>query len=259
MNGIIMPGSRAWWDTVSPREEEMPEFLKLIAQGWRTPKRYWEDLWRLRRGELNHVLGMRRFKFGNPKYQKGVLHPAGFWHAPPGGGGTNPTLTDITNTFSQVAPTPANQFYAYDSDGSLDWDEFGGAFGTNPIYTGLSTETDDTNNHASEWWPDQPDVNEGLNWDIRYLNEVLVGGIAYYFRDNLGANRTTATWYLLDTVSNDHADGGANGAIGHRRGNGTAKSPSTGTATLDLDVEIRATGTGSAVASHTYDLATAGT
>jgi len=257
MSSIILPGGRGWFGTVSPREEEMPAFLKVIAQGWRTPKRKWEDLWRLRRGELNHVLGMRRFKFGNPKYQRGVLHPAGFWFDPPTGA-TTPTLTDITNYYAQVAPTPANQFYAYDSDGSMEWDEFASVITTNLVYVELTTGTDDTNDHTNEWWPDQPDVNEGLNWDIRYLNEVASGGIAYYFR-TAGVNRTTATWYLLDTVSNDHGDLSANGAIGHRRGNGTAKSPNVGSNTLDVDVEIRATGTGSAVASHSFALTTAGT
>ena len=60
----------SWWDMVSPHEEEMPDFLRAyMGKGmqFRTPKRRWEDLWMLKRGEMNSLVGVRRFN--GPKYQ----------------------------------------------------------------------------------------------------------------------------------------------------------------------------------------------
>jgi hypothetical protein len=263
MTAIILPGRPGWFGMVSPREEEMPEFLKVIAQGWRTPHRKWEDLWRLRRGELNHVLGMR--EFNGPRRQRGSLSGGSVHRTAPAAGGSTPNLQDITNDVSSVAPTPSRQQYAYDSDGSIEWDDAATTEGS-IVYAELTTGTDDANDHTNDWWPDQPDTNEGLNWDIQYLNEVLqlISGtgtqIGHYLADNTGVNRTTATWYLLDTISNDHADATHDGGIGVNRPNGGGKGgDDVGVSTLDIDVEIRATGSGSAVASHSYALQVEGT
>jgi hypothetical protein len=198
---------------------------------------------------------MRRFK--GPKLQRGSVSVTPFVNVIPTGG-VVPILSDIVNATSSVAPTPARQQYAYDTDGGMEAD----TDATNEasiIYVALTTQTDDANDHTSEWWPDQPDTSEGLNWDIRYLNFSSDGGISHLFPDNLGVNRTTDVWYLLDTVSADHADATHDGGIGFNRTNGTAKNPNTGTNTLTVDVEIRATGSGVAVASHSYDLDCIGT
>jgi len=260
MSEIILPGRPGWFGMVSPREEEMPDFLKVIAQGWRTPKRKWEDLWRLRRGDLNHVLGMRQHS--GPKYQRGVIGATARRRVlGVAAGGTMPDLTDVDGLEQNSAPAQSRISLWYDSDGGLEWYQGTGGVGS-VLYSPLTTQSADANDHTSEWWPDQPDVNEGLNWDIRYLNEELTGsgGILHYFQDTVGpTHRVSGTWYLLDTVSNDAADATDEGSMGVNRSNGTAKSPNVGLATLDVDVEIRATGSGSAVASHHCDFTVEGT
>ena len=253
----------SWWDMVTPREEEMPAFIRAyVGKGmqFRTPKRVWEDLWRLKRGYMNSILGMRKFgkitNFKGPKYQQGILHPIGFYHSL----GSTPNLQNITHTESNVAPAQSRISIWYDSDGGIEfWSGTGGV--TSVLYSPLTTQSDDSNDHTNDWWPDQPDVNEGLNWDIRYtaLTAGGAGGIFHYFQTTVPADRVEDTWYVLDTVSNDAADATDEGAMGLNRANGTAKNPSTGTATLDVDIEIRTTTSGSAVASHTLDLAVTGT
>ena len=246
MSSIILPGRPGWYGMVSPREEEMPDFLKVIAQGFRTPKRKWEDLWRLRRGELNHVLGMRRFA-PLKKYQRGILHPAGFWFDPPGAGPTSPNLQDITHTVSQASGTASRIQLGWDSDGSVRY-----YFGTtlaNVVWADLTTQSDDTNTHTNDWWPDQPDTNEGLNWDIMWTTGT--NPPRFLFNDGT-TDRTNATWYLLDTVSNDMADASKNGAIVCLFVAG--KLNPTGTDLTDGDIDIRATGSGSSVANCTLNL-----
>jgi hypothetical protein len=257
MSELILPQRRivtSWWEMVSPREEDMPEFLKLAGCGWRTPRRKWEDLWRLRRGDFNAILGVRRF--GLPKLQRGVLHPVGFWFA---AGDTTPDLSNVQDTETQVAPASARNHLAYDSDGALRW--FAGTGGpASIVYVTLTTQTDDANNHTGEWWPDQPETNEGLNWDIKYSNDVSNPTVTarHFFKDGSAVDRTINTWYLLDTVSNDHGDGSVNGSLGANRNNGTAKSPNTGSGDIIVDVDIRATGSGGSVANHNVDLAVVG-
>ena len=254
-----------WWDWVSPQgEQEMIPFLRAyVGKGmqFRTPKRKWEDLWRLKRGFLNNRLGERNFgTFKGPKYQRGILHPIGMWHDAAGGGGTEPDLTNVTDSESQVSPQAVRQSLAYDSDGALRW-WAGPGVGTSIVYATLTTQTDDANNHTGEWWPDQPETNEGLNWDIQYNTDVSTGSVTarHYFEDSASAARTISTWYLLDTVSNDHADATDNGALGVNRTNGTAKTPDIGSGNIIVDVDIRATGSGSAVATHTVSLTVVGT
>jgi len=256
MSNIYIPTRKpmSWWDMVSPREEEMPDFLRAYmgkGKQFRTPRRVWEDLWRLKRGHMNSMLSKRHFgTFKGPKYQKGIICATAFGVD----GSTSPNLQNVTHVNSQIAPTQARIALAYDSDGSLEFDGDATTVGT-VAYTDLTTASDDANNHTNDWWPDQPDVNEGLNWDIQYNSEVHTGiGTFWAFYDT-GAvsNRTTATWYLLDTVSNDHADASTHGAMAINRGNGTAKNPDTGSSDVLVDVEIRATGSGSAVASHSID------
>lgn len=258
MSSLIL--RRGWFGMVTPSEPELLNMLRLLyGPNWfRIPKRKWEDLWRLRRGQLNAALGLRDFK--GPKHQRGIIAATAAYQQAPAP--SVPTLTDITHADSSVAPTPSRQQYAYDSDGGMRH-HLNATTQASIVYTDLSTQTDDTNNHTSEWWPDQPDTNEGLNWDIRWLNFVNAGPelltASHLFADNVGVNRTDGTWYLLDTVSNDHGDASHNGGIGCNRSNGTTKTPDTGLSTMTVDVEIRTTGSGSAVASHSYDLDVEGT
>jgi len=264
MSNIIRPVR--WWDMVSPQgEQEMIPFLRTYmgkGKQFRTPKRIWEDLWRLKRGELNHIMGVRSFdmfgKFKGPKYQRGIICATGAV-VQAAAGATSPNLQNITNTTSQTAPTQTRQHYAWDSDGAIRIANDGTTVAS-ITYATLTTQTDDTNDHTGDWWPDQPDVNEGLNWDIQYNTESTGGtlAVAHYLK-NAGTNRTTATWYLLDTVSNDHADASVNGSIGLSRTNGSLKSPDTGSATLAVDIDIRATGSGGSVANQVFALTCTGT
>lgn len=239
----------------------MPEFLKLISLGWRTPKRKWEDLWRLRRGDLNHVLGMRQF--GGPKYQRGSVsvHPqaAAAQQGLPAGG-TMPNLQAFSDNHSNSAPTITRSTIAWDSDGSIEVD-LNAQGSASIIYAELTTQSDDANDHTNDWWPDQPDVNEGLNWDIRYTNEASGGVVTarHFLETTVPADRVEDTWYLLDTVSNDHGDAVQTGAICVNRNNGTVKSPSTGAGDITCDIEIRVTTSGSAVASQSIFLEVEGT
>jgi hypothetical protein len=241
---------------VTPSEQEMVGILRaLYGPDWfRQPKRTWEQIWKERRGELNHILGMR----AGPKYQRGSVGITVVTF--PKLGGTQPELSDIDNSFSTVAPAIARQSLWYNSDGSIQWDEVSGS-GAFIVYAKLTTQTDDANDHTNEWWPDQPETNEGLNWDIRYTNLVVTPTVTaqHYFEDGAGADRIEDTWYLLDTVSNDGGDGTDNGAIGCNRTNGTSKNPNPGSGSINLDIEIRSTGSGSAVASQNVDLEVIGT
>lgn len=264
MNNIYIPIRKpwSWWDMVSPREEEMPDFLRAyMGKGmqFRTPKRMWQDLWMRKRGELNHVLGMRKFgtirNFTGPKRQRGILHPIGFW----GGGGTEPFHTDITHTESNVSPTRSRIHVWWNSDGEI---RFYSGTGVSPTYADLTTQSDDSNNHTGEWWPDEPETNEGLNWDIRFTNENNSGVLTadWKFYDTGGAaDRIVDTWYVLDTVSNDAGDSITHGSWGCNRNNGTEKNPNTGSGTLEADIEIRTTTSGSAIATNTTSLTVVGT
>ncbi len=249
MSNIIRP--LRWWDIVSPQgEQEMIPFLRTYmgkGKQFRTPKRMWEDMWRLKRGEMNHVMGMRKFgsikNFKGPKFQQGILHPIGFW-AP---SGTEPALTDITH--SRTVANPSRIQIAYDSDGTMEH-YFGGNVGS-VVWTQLTTQTDDSNDHTSEWWPDSPETNEGLNWEIRYTN--LTNAFSFVFQTG-AADRTEDQWYVLDDVSNDHVAASREGALVV-----LVTGKSSGTTIGISDVEIRVKETGSAVASHNVDITAVGT
>lgn len=253
MSDIILPGTSRWYDMVSPRAWEMPDFLKLAGQGWRTPKRKWEQLWMEQRGNFNKQLGRRVFK--GPKFQRGVLHPVGFWFEPPAAGpATN--LSNVTHTHTEVAPTVSTILLGYDTNGHLEWDAFGGVI-SNLVWGTLTTGSDDANDHTDEWWDANPSTNIGASYDLQYntVTETNGGGgtVFHYFKDGTATNRTISTWYLISTVDADRANGSNAGGIGLRRGGGTAKSPDPGTSRLQVDVDIRATGTGSALATHSID------
>jgi hypothetical protein len=251
-----------WWDWVSPNgEQEMIPFLRTyMGKGmqFRTPKRRWEDLWRLKRGDMNHIMGMRKGptikSFSGPKYQKGIICAAGVFSS----GGTVPNIQNITDSRTQGLSTAQQRtVFAWDSDGSVEHD-IGATTALSILYTDLTTQTDDANTHTNDWWPDQPETNEGLNWDIQFNDDTHVHGgggtgVDLLLRTAVPADRVTATWYLLDTVSNDHGDALANGCLGLTRQNG-AKTAQAGTSTLVADIEIRATGSGSAVTSNTVDI-----
>jgi len=205
---------------------------------------------------MNHVLGMRSFT--GPKRQRGSVSVHVNVNPTPAAGGTNVGMQNITHSHSSVAPTPSRIQLGWDSDGSVRY--YFGTTVASVVWADLTTQSDDSNNHTDDWWPDQPDTNEGLNWDIRFTSKTFggTGGTEHLFFDGT-SQRTEDTWYLLDTVSNDMADASRNGAFGVSRANGTAKTPSTGTATMDATIEIRATGTGSAVDSSVLDLQVEGT
>ena len=255
MSDIILPGTSRWYDMVSPRAWEMPDFLKLAGQGWRTPKRKWEQLWMEQRGNFNKQLGRRVFK--GPKFQRGVLHPVGFWFEPPSGGGPATNLTNVTSSSTVAAPTSLILLLGYDTNGHLEWiGEHQGLIGT-AVWSTLTTGSDDANDHTDEWWDANPSTNIGASYDLQYntVTETDGGGgtVFHYFKDGTATNRTISTWYLISTVDADRADGSNAGGIGIRRGGGTAKSPVTGTSRVQVDVDIRATGTGSALATHSID------
>lgn len=262
MSDIILPGTASWYDTLRPRRGEFEQFLQkyIGADWWRVPKRLKEELWLIKRPQLNHVLGMRRFRFGSPRYQRGVLHPVGFWFEP--GGDPAPALTAITHTVSNVSPTQSWQLYGYDTNGHMEWYAGTGPVGS-VVYSTLTTGSDDTNDHTAEWWDANPSTNIGASYDLQYNtvteNGTAGGTIYHYFKNSSAIDRTISTWYLISTVDADRADAANTGAIGMRRGNGTAKSPSPGTSILTVDVDIRATGTGSALATHTLTITNTGT
>lgn len=253
MSDIILPAGNSWYGMISPRAWEMPEFLKLAGQGWRTPKRKWEQLWMDQRGNFNAQLGRRIFK--GPKYQRGILHPVGFWAEP--AGGDAPALSNVTSSSTVAAPTVLLIFLGYDTDGYLQWSgEHQGLVGT-MTYSTLTTQSDDTNDHTAEWWDANPSTNIGASYDIQYntVTETDGGGgtLFHYFKDGTGTNRTISTWYLISTIDADRADGVNNGCLGIRRGGGTAKSPDPGTSRLQVDADIRATGSGGVLATHSLD------
>jgi hypothetical protein len=241
----------SWWDMVSPQgEQEMIPFLRTYmgkGKQFRTPKRMWEDLWRLKRGDMNHVMGMRNFK--GPKYQKGIICAA---QAFGGAVSTEPDLSDVAH--DKATSSAATRIHiAYDSDGTIE--HYFGTTALSILYTKLTTQDNQTaNDHTLEWWPDSPETNEGLNWDIRYTN--LTSAFTFFFTTTgtAPAARVEDTWYLLDTVSNDHVDATTAGSLAVRI---TAKG--TGTTNGITDVEIRPTGGGSTVASHNVNIQVIGT
>jgi len=259
MSSIILPGTPSWYGMCKPQLGEMETFLKRFKQPefWRVPKIHWQQLWLENRGDLNHVLGVRHFgKIKGPRYQRGMLHPAGFWHDPPAAGGDAPALTDITNTYTTTAPTNAGQQVRYHTNGYIDWDE--AVNFASIVYAQMTTDTDDANDHTYEWWDAAPSTGEGANYDIRYTG--TTGTWTKIFYDTGGAaNRVVNTWYLISTVYADSGDGVADGCLRQHKPGGNAKSPNPGTVTGTIDVEIRATGSGSALASHTVDLTSTAT
>lgn len=237
--------ANSWYDMVTPSQMEMTEFLRhyLGVNWWRMPPKRWHDIYMQHRG----LCGMK-------PYQRGFIQHLGFWKEV--AAGTNPNLQAITHTQTSVAPTPARIQMAYDSDGSIE--HYFGVGLASVVYTDLTTQSDDTNDHTNDWWPDQPDVNEGLNWDIRTTNETIdeTDGQAdfYRFEDGVPTERSVDTWYLLDTVSNDHADASRAGALTVLHRGGGAKTPAPGSCTYTGTVEIRVTTSGAAVTSHVLTL-----
>ena len=248
MNRIMQP--MRWWDMVSPREEEMPDFLRAYmgkGKQFRTPKRIWQDLWMRKRGEMNHILGMRKFGtikiFNGPKYQKGIICATAFGVAT--AGGTSPALSTFSHTHTELAASASRIQLAWDSDGTLEH-YFGTTVGL-VVWTQLTTQSDDGNNHTNEWWPDNPETNEGLNWDIRRTNPTN-DAFSFHLQTSVPADRAVDDWFLLDDVSNDHADAAKEGCLSTRIG-----TKGSGTTNSTTDIEIRIKDTGNAVASHNVD------
>ncbi len=258
MSGNTIIKRASWFDMVTPSERELNAMLRLLyGPDWfRVSRRKWEDLWRRRRGHLNAELGKRNF--GTLKGQRGFIMATAVYKEP--AAGTTPELTDITHDHTAVSPNQSRIHVMYDSDGRIRWDELSGTV-SSLVYADLSTGTDDTNDHTSEWWPDSPDTNEGLNWEIQYTIVSETGTCTRRKFQTVGlVNRAAApTWHLLDTVSNDGGDALNSGCLAVHRGNGTAKTPETGTGEMTLDIDIRATGSGSSVADHRVDLTVNGT
>ena len=242
----------SWWDMVTPREEEMPGFLNTyIGKGkaCRTPKRRWEDLWTQKRGEMNHIIGVRKFKTitnrKGPKYQRGIICAAAFGVA--AGGGTTPALTTITH--DHIGASGAQRIHiVYFTDGDIRWEE-GSITIANIVYAQLTTDSDDANDHTSEWWPDNPETNIGLSYEIQLASDTGTNAFTHIFKTAAGANRNVAQWYNLDTVSDDSANASQNGSLGVSViGKDPASVDSVGSVEIGLD------GTSSSLASHTVDI-----
>lgn len=258
---MIITRQRSWFELVTPDREDMDAFLRgyIGADAWRTPRRLWRRMHHSKAGILlaeNRIPKFRRYQRGNF-----AMFPAGT--TAKGAPGTVPNLQDITNATSSSSPTASRQQYAWDSDGGVEGDT-DATTEASIVYADLTTQTDDSNDHTNDWWPDQPETNIGLDYDIRYDNEALTGNMDgviadHLLPDNTGTDRVSGTWYLLDTVSNDHGDATHDGGIGVNRNNGIGKSPEFGVTTLNVDVEIRATGSGSALATCHLDLDVEGT
>jgi len=108
----------------------------------------------------------------------------------------------------------------------------------------------DANDHTSEWWPDNPETDEGLNWDIRYTN--VADAFDWSFRRPDGSppgSRLVDIWYVIDEIDQDLADGSTMGALVI-----AITGKDVGTSDGIADIEIRATGSGAAVASHEVNL-----
>jgi hypothetical protein len=108
-----------WWDMVSPTPEEMVELIRAYQtkQWWRIPRRCWEDMWRLQRGHMNHILGNR--SFGLPKFQRGSVSVHVNVNPTPAAGGSSPGMQNITHTRTTTAPNPSRIQLGWDSDGSV--------------------------------------------------------------------------------------------------------------------------------------------
>lgn len=246
---------------VTPSEAEMRNFLREYygAEHWRVPFMRWREAFHRNAGLLIAENRIPKLK----KYQRGSVSVTPFANAAQQGAasGTIPDLSDVTDDESNVAPAQSRISLWYHTDGDLQWWAGTGTVAA-VLYAQLTTQSDDANDHTLEWWPDNPETDIGLDYDIRYLNEVETGTptARHYFQDTIGpTDRVSGTWYLLDTVSDDAADATDEGAMGINRGNGTAKTPNTGFGRTEVDVEIRATGSGSALASHAVDITVTGT
>jgi len=248
---IIKP--MMWTDIIRPTEEEMKWLLRqyIGADQWRIPRCKWHELYVFNRGLFGELNRWQNFKTW--KRQRGIIMATAAYQQALA---AQPALSNISHVQTKVAPAPARIQIAYDSDGSME--HFLGGLLGDIVYTKLTTQTDDANDHTNEWWPDQPDINEGLNWDIRTTNETIdeIHGQADFWRfeDATPAERLVDIWYLLDRVSNDHADGSRSGALTCLHRGGTSKNPNPGICTYIGTIEIRATGSGGAVASHVVDL-----
>lgn len=243
----------SWFALVTPSEAEMHQFLRAYVgpEHWRVPIMRWRELFHRNMGILIQEGRLPKLR----KHQRGSV---GITVMPYVVGGTQPDLSDITNSESQVAPIAARSQIAWNDNG--DMQHYFGTELVNVVYSQLTTQSDDANDHTAEWWPDNPEVSIGDDYDIRYLNAIPggLGGTVFLLNDGT-VDRTSGTWYLITTVYADVADAGRNGAIVLNRANGTAKTPNTGTATLTVDIEIRATGVGVALASQALDLTSIGT
>lgn len=248
MSAIILPpGIRGWHDFLRPRQGEPEQLLQTYVgtDWWRTPKRKMEELWLLKRPELNHMLGLREFK--GPRRQRGSV--SAFAYGPVVPAGAAPALSTITNTYTTAAPDNPRQSIMYANDGTILWDEVIGA-GTGIVYAVLTTQTDDANDHTYEWWDAAPSASIGASYDIRYT----AAAFDFIFTDGTDTDRTINTWYLIQTVAADGGDGITRGCLQEVKPAGTAKTPSPGTDVGTATVEIRATGSGSALASHSITL-----
>ena len=249
MSAIILPRTASWYNMCKPQPGEMETFLKRFKQPefWRVPKIHWQQLWLENRGNMNGVLGRRVFR--GPKFQRGMLGPIGFWHDPPAVGAA-PALTDITNTYTNVAPTNSHQHIRYHTDGYMQLGEGATAAAAHAAYVQITTTTDDANDHTDEWWDAQPSTAEGANYDIRYT--ATTGTWTKIFHDGT-ADLVVNTWDLISAAYTDSLTAG-NGCLRLAKPGGTAKSPNPGTNAATADIEIRLASSGSALATQTVDM-----
>ena len=240
-----------WTDLVKPNEEHMNWFLRRYvgADWWRTPMMTWRELFTRKRGQLNHIRPPMKSKihvFNGPKYQRGMIVMATqFGVAPPPVGGTNPAETDVRHTHTTTAPQNARQAIRWTDNGFLEWDAFGGAL-NNGTYAILTTQTDDTNDHTDEWWPDQAEANIGDSYEIQFTN---VTTPFTFTLATLTANRNVDQWYNISDVYDDSVGNTSDGCMHLNRVGGTSKNPNPGTANGQVDMEIGENGTSTAISS----------
>lgn len=126
--------------------------------------------------------------WGNPKYQKGILHPVGFWKAAGGAPGTV-TLTNANITYTADPPgTNANARYGLSvSTGNVY--EYKGA-SVSPSFPSAYTQINSTN----DWI--RPTTADDGNFEVRV--QLGSGTIIEFYQINGVGKTIGTTWYALD-------------------------------------------------------------
>ena len=104
-------------------------------------------------------------RFGTPKFQKGILHPVGFWKEAASGGWTNLGANRVVSGLD------------FDKDGFIE--EIGpGALTRTAILSG-------------EWWTEEPETDVGAGYEMRCAS--MNGGSTWSVQA-----AAVGTWITLD-------------------------------------------------------------